>query len=104
MLLTPAAKLQHLIELAHANGWDRKPEECFPGFTTFAMRELMQTDVMFDHAFINALCKAKYDKLNQPGSFLGLNVIVGCNWEHQIKELAISTDRIEYLWQEFGNE
>lgn len=117
--MIPVEKLQRLIEIAWEEGW--KPadtrQDLISITSLYVDDDLMSVfskklaggifnhhyeTILFSHDFIKALCRAKYQQLNQPGSFLGVGAIITTDWQTQIKELAISDNRINYLWQIFG--
>ena len=109
--MTDAEKLQKLIEMAWENGWQGFSPEIFEieyhyykGSDNFCLieknyapgnePEVYQINtIIFDHEFIKALCKAKY----------GVRTHVGNAplWGERIKELAVSTNRIDYLYEIF---
>lgn len=102
--MTPTEKLQRLIEIAKANGWkDRNTSKSiYYGYIknkeAMFLAEYSEYCLFFDKSFIQALHefdkKRKGKKSNRPVGMLMPNQILSA--------LAISDNRIDYLWQIFG--
>lgn len=91
---TDSEKLQRLIDIAWDNGFDKGK-----GYTAYYPRFTNRDEIIFDHDFIKALCRAKFGKsVDEPNGF-GSGA-----WELEIKMLALSSNRIHYLWEVFGND
>lgn len=111
-ILSDAEKLQKLIEIAEGQGFWSEWDD-FQVFETSCTVNTQRTEsvgreiwgqyrleeILFDHEFIKALCRAKYGpdhedlknfRFEDPMSVV-------------LTELALSTDRIGYLWSEFGS-
>lgn len=109
--MTDVEKLKALIELAWENGYDFLLKEAradsYGNFVVWGAPEDFQLcsdeHILFSHDFIKALCRANHERLARPGRILGPSYLVATDWETQIQKLALSTNRIEYLWEEFGN-
>ncbi len=101
-------KLQKLIKLAHINGWTYNPygepfsEESYSQLVNLFCRGdkiLNYEVVIFDHEFIDALCKAKY---GEEHNYL-INISFNSPSSSILTELALNegTDRINYLYEVF---
>lgn len=102
---TDSEKLQRLIDIAWDNGM--KLEGAYRcqyylddrGMITSYTWPISIETVIFYHDFIKALCRAKFGKsVDEPNGF-GSGA-----WELEIKMLALSSNRIHYLWEVFGND
>lgn len=105
-LMTIVEKLQKLIEIAWENGFDKGKSYStyFPHFTN-------RDEIIFDRKFIKALCKARYgdpekrlidhECIDPHTELPNGNRIETPVWVHHIHALAISENRIDYLWEQF---
>lgn len=118
--MTDAEKLKQLIEIAWGNGWrltengrGNKPDlddvkcilsgDIYNGIAVTVQEPV--NSILFDHAFIKALCRAKCGS-EQATRREMYGLIVNPSdpaWPSVIQELAVETDRIGYLWSEFGS-
>lgn len=116
--MTQAEKLQKLLDLALENGWVSgicNPKTgthwaCLSDYTKshagefWAQSESLE-HFLFDHDFIKALCKAKYEQIaDESMGFFDDEKGHGCKaeaWQVQITNVAISTNRIGYLYDIF---
>jgi len=126
-------KLRKLVEIAWSNGyremmdWTFEPigkesgepwifnghgvYENHPSWDEDA-RSLQLNSIIFDHEFIKALCKAKWGDsiykqidINDPtGWFESTPIVASAMPEYTLMQLAISRNRIDYLWSMFGEE
>lgn len=115
--MTDAEKLQKLIKLAWANGWRLKEVGRFevgwqnfsnlPSYTQIDFIQEAEEEgriefILFDHEFIKALCKGKGRiAWNYYMPFEIIQQFDLLSWEDTIKKLAISENRINYLYEVF---
>lgn len=120
-IMTDAQKLQKLIEIAQSNGWKSQlrmeaiddPYEP-TGCLQINMKHVGYFNIeyfLFDHEFIKALCKAKYgqssdlfivNQIFKVGEDGRVKTAECYKWESHLMQLAVSPNRIEYLWDIFG--
>jgi oligoribonuclease NrnB/cAMP/cGMP phosphodiesterase (DHH superfamily) len=127
--MTDAEKLQKLVEMARDHDyWFEAFEITFrpdsrriftrenyqdeDGIFGALDREFSYEEVLFDHDFIKSLCRAKYGE-DWDEDYTSIEECVyswdfdpgrltAKPWHHHLCQLAVSTDRIGYLWEQFG--
>lgn len=95
-------KLQALIELAWKNGYEFRDDAVFA--TIGHNVSLLENSIIFSHDFIKALCRAKWGTLSMREHDACARCGNDHQWETHLKELAISPDRISYLYDTFMEE
>jgi hypothetical protein len=113
--MTDAEKLRRLIEIAWDNGFPGKP--AFPWHLKFydggfrvednandwcAYLTKSVPELLFDHEFIKALCSSRPEPRTMDSIVNPFDSDEFEPWQYHSCRLALSTDRIGYLWKEFG--
>lgn len=102
--MTDAQKLEKIISRAVENGWEwytNTDSEVIVGHFKNMDGKLvrsMYNDIIFDHDF----CKAYFPTAKCLGCIQSNEELE--NWQYQIQQLALSDNRIEYLWQFYNEE
>lgn len=83
-------KLKQLIELAWENGFDTGKS-----YSTYYPRFTNRDEILFDHEFVKALLYSKHPLCKEA------NCKTPTDFEDTMQSLALSKDRIGYLYGEF---